>query len=152
MSSKGSSLYSVQILWFYDCIHMAEMEWWVLSPYYLRQETCLVFFYILNIGAHVTYSLSLTAVQKFQSKIFGVPGGSDGKESTCNVGDQGSITGLGRSPGEMNGYPLQYSCLENSMDRWAWWAPGHGIQRVRHDWVTITWGEIPHLHSKHSSL
>ena len=47
------------------------------------------------------------------------PGGSDGKESACNVGDLGSIFGLGRSPGESNGYPLQYSCLENSMDRGA---------------------------------
>ena len=43
-------------------------------------------------------------------------GGSDGKESACNVGDPGSTPGLGRSPGEGNGNPLQYSCLENSMD------------------------------------
>ena len=47
----------------------------------------------------------------------GFPGGSDGKESACNAGDQGSISGLGRSPGEENGNPLQYSCLENSTDR-----------------------------------
>ena len=47
----------------------------------------------------------------------GFPGGSDGKESACNVGDQGSIPGLERFPEEGNGYPLQYSCLENSMDR-----------------------------------
>ena len=46
--------------------------------------------------------------------------GSDGKESACNVGDLGLIPGLGRSPGEGNGYPLQYSGLENSMDRGAW--------------------------------
>jgi len=45
------------------------------------------------------------------------PGGSDGKESACNAGDPGLIPGLGRSPGEGKGYPLQYSCLENSMDR-----------------------------------
>ena len=45
------------------------------------------------------------------------PGGSDGKVSACNEGDLGSIPGLGRSPGEGNGNPLQYSCLENSMDR-----------------------------------
>ena len=45
------------------------------------------------------------------------PGGSDGKESACNVGDQTSVPGSGRSSGEGNGYPLQYSCLENSMDR-----------------------------------
>ena len=46
----------------------------------------------------------------------GFPGGSAGKESACNVGDLGLIPGLGRSPGEGNGYPLQYSGLENSMD------------------------------------
>ena len=51
---------------------------------------------------------------KHQSK--GLPCGSAGKEFTCNVGDQGSIPGLGRSPGEEKGYPLQYSGLENSMD------------------------------------
>ena len=51
----------------------------------------------------------------------GFPCGSAGKESACNARDMGSIPGLGRSPGEGNGYPLQYSCLENSMDRGAWW-------------------------------
>ena len=50
----------------------------------------------------------------------GVPGGSDGKVSACNAGDLGSITGSGRSPEEVNGNPLQYSCLENPMDRGAW--------------------------------
>ena len=55
-------------------------------------------------------------------KLSGVPGGSDGKESACNAGDLGLIPGLGRSPGEGNGNPLQYSCLGNSMDREAWWA------------------------------
>ena len=50
----------------------------------------------------------------------GFPGGSDSKESTCNAGDLGLIPGLGRSPREGNGYPLQYSCLENPMDRGAW--------------------------------
>ena len=48
-----------------------------------------------------------------------LPGGSDGKESTCNVGDPGSTPGSGRSLGEVNGNPLQYSCLENSMDKGA---------------------------------
>ena len=50
----------------------------------------------------------------------GFPGGSDGKASAYNVGDLGSIPGLGRSPGEGNGNPLQYSCLENPMERGAW--------------------------------
>ena len=49
--------------------------------------------------------------------VLGLPGGSDGKESACNVGDMGSIPGSGRSPGEGNGNPLQYSCLENPMDK-----------------------------------
>ena len=51
---------------------------------------------------------------------YGFPGGSDSKESTCKTGDQGSIPGSGRSPGEGNGCPLQYSCMENSMDRGDW--------------------------------
>ena len=58
----------------------------------------------------------------------GFSGGADGKESACNVGDLGSIPGLGRSPGEGKGYPLQYSNLENSMD-----CVVMGAQRVRHD-------------------
>ena len=55
----------------------------------------------------------------------GLPGGPDSKESTCNVGDLGSIPVSGRSPGEGNGYPLQYSCLQNPMDRGAWGTAVH---------------------------
>ena len=54
--------------------------------------------------------------------MFTAFGGSDGKESTCNSGDPCLIPGSGRSPGERNDNPLQYSYLENSMDRGAWWA------------------------------
>ena len=61
--------------------------------------------------------------------MLGFPGGSDGKESACNVGDLGSIPRLGRSPGEGNGNPLQYSCLENSMDRGFWQATVHGVAK-----------------------
>ena len=57
------------------------------------------------------------------------PGGSDGKESACNAGDLGSMPGLGRSLGEGNGNPLQYSCLENPMDRGAWWAVVPGVTK-----------------------
>ena len=60
-------------------------------------------------------------------EFLGFPGGSDGKESACNVGNLGSILGLGRSPGGRHGNPLQYSCLENPMDRGAWWATVHGV-------------------------
>ena len=59
----------------------------------------------------------------------GFPGGSDGKLSICNAGEQALIPGLGRSSREENGYPLQYSCLENSTDRGAWWAIVHGVSK-----------------------
>jgi len=62
----------------------------------------------------------------------GLPDGSAGKESTCNAGDTGdlgSIPGLGRSPEGGNSNPLQHSCLENPMDRGAWWATVHGLSK-----------------------
>ena len=66
----------------------------------------------------------------------GFPGGSDGKETACNVGDLGSIPGSGRPPGEGNGNPLQYPCLENPMVRGACSLQSMGLQRVGHDWAT----------------
>ena len=59
------------------------------------------------------------------------PGGLNGKESACNAGDPSSIPGLGRSSEEGNGNPLQSSCLENPMDRGAWWAAVHGGAKSR---------------------
>ena len=61
-------------------------------------------------------------------KVF--PGGSEAKQSACNAGELGSIPGSGRSPGEGHGYPLQYSCLKNPMDRGASWATVQGSQRA----------------------
>ena len=61
------------------------------------------------------------------SPLISFPGDSDSKESACNAGDLGSIPGLERYPGEGNGTPLLYSCLENSMDRGVWWATVHGV-------------------------
>ena len=63
--------------------------------------------------------------------MLGFPGGSDGKESACNAGDPGSIPGLRRSPRGGHGNPLQYSCLENPMDRGAWQATVHGVAQSR---------------------
>ena len=57
------------------------------------------------------------------------PGGSDGKESTSNIGDLGSILGWGRSPGKGGVYPLQYSCLNSCRDTGAWWATVHGVTK-----------------------
>ena len=61
----------------------------------------------------------------------GFPGGLDGKASACNAGDLGLIPESGRSPGVGNSNPLQYSCLENSMDGGAWWAAVHGVAKSR---------------------
>ena len=75
----------------------------------------------------------------------GFPGGLEGKASACNAGDLGWIPGSGRSPGEGNGTPLQYSCLENPMGRGAWSATVHGVTKSRtrlsddtFDWITWT--------------
>ena len=81
------------------------------------------------------------------SIMFSLPCGSDDKESACHAGDPGLNPGLERSPGEGNGYPLQYSCLENPMDRGAWWAiQSMGSQWVGHDWATNT-HTLSHHHS-----
>ena len=61
--------------------------------------------------------------------LLGFPGGSAGRESACNAGDLGSIARSGRSPGERNGNPLQYSGLGNPMDAGAWWAIVHGVAK-----------------------
>ena len=60
-----------------------------------------------------------------------LPGGSEGKVSACNAGDPGLIPGSGRSPGEGDGTPLRYSCLENPMDGEAWWATVHAVAKNR---------------------
>ena len=61
----------------------------------------------------------------------GFPGSSEDNECACHAGHLNLIPGSGRSPGEGDGNPLQYSCLENPIDRGAWWATGHGVTRVR---------------------
>ena len=64
--------------------------------------------------------LKTTVMKTEIENLMGFPGGSDNKEPACNAGDLGLIPGSGRTPGEGNGYPLQYSCLEDSMDRRVW--------------------------------
>ena len=65
--------------------------------------------------------------------VWGFPDGSVVKNPPTNAGDMGLIPGLGRSPGEVNGNPFQYSCLGNPIDREAWWASVHGVTRVGHN-------------------
>ena len=71
-----------------------------------------------------------------RTSLLGFPYSSVGKESAYNAGDLGSTPGLGRPPGERNGNPLQYSCLESLIDRGAWQATAHGVARVGHDLAT----------------
>ena len=76
---------------------------------------------------------------KYFLPFLGFPGGSDSKESACSEGDPGPISGSGRSPGEGNGNALEYSCLENSLDRGAWWADspcGHK-ELDTNEWLTL---------------
>ena len=73
--------------------------------------------------------LGIVVSMWWEQEVFSVFRGSYGKESDCNAGDGGSIPGSKRFPGEGNGNPLQYSCLENSMNGGAWWAAVHGIAK-----------------------
>ena len=99
--------------------------------------------YIIYIHTHIKYILYIAFILCITYELYslslyiyiythwcvGFPGGSDGKEFAYNVEDMGLIPGLRRSPGEGNGYPLQYSCLENSMDSRAWQATVQGIAK-----------------------
>ena len=80
-----------------------------------------------------SYVLSLIFTWGQSQTTVGFPGGSEDEASVCNAGDPGSIPGLGRPPGEGNGNPLQYSCLENSMNTGAWWATVQGFT----EWDTV---------------
>ena len=90
---------------------------------------------IITIEVYLLMFISIHDQTLFSLRLpvyMGFLGGSDSKESTCNAGDVGSIPGSGRSPGERNGNPLQYSYLENSINRGAWQATVHGVEK-RHD-------------------
>ena len=82
-------------------------------------------------GITDSMEMSLNKLRELVTDREAFPGGSDGKASAYNVGYPGSIPGSGRSPGDGNGNPLQYSCLENSVDSGAWWATAHGLAKNR---------------------
>ena len=86
----------------------------------------------LSQGIQLNNSWPTETMRKYVfSFILGFPGSSAGKESACDAGDLSSIPGSGKTPGEGNGYPLQYSCLENFMDRGVWQATVHGVAKSR---------------------
>ena len=103
-------------------------------------------YYFMSLG---TPSLSAKSKQKLNvvssmQSLMGFPGSWDSKEFACSAGDAGWIPGSGRSPGEGNGYPLQYSCLENPMDEGAWRAIVHGVAKSQKD--TTEWLHF-HFHA-----
>ena len=102
-------------------IKISSAERMYLKPRRFGFECCSCPKPILEPSASYLHSLSFSLLIS-KNDVMGFPGSSDGKESACNLADQGSIPGSGSSPGEENGNPLQYSCLENSMDRGAWQA------------------------------
>ena len=107
----------------------------------------IIILYLLNVPVTCQLDLNKAGGKKNKHLIMSQPtfikeriaiinDSSVGKESACNAGDLGSIPRSGRSPGGGNGNPLQYSCLENPMNRGAWQATVYGVTRVGHDLVT----------------
>ena len=113
----------------YICIHCSLC---LECPSFLHFENVHVFWFPQ--GKHNDIWVLLKNSRDF-------PGGSNGKESACNAGNLGSISGSGSSPGKGSSYPLQYSWLENPMDREVWRDTVHGVAKS-HDWVTSTFKEF----------
>ena len=146
--------------------HLLAMKWWDQMPWSSFFEC-----WVLSQLFHSPLPLSsrgslfpLVAESKEEPKsllrkdllcIMGFLGGSEVKAYACNAGDVCSIPGSGRSPGEGNGHPLQYSCLENPMDGGAWQATVHGVVKSR-TWLSdftftfhsASWNQVPSLHGK----
>ena len=119
--------------WFdsWKCLHLTFRIWFLHTFFDPEDKFC-------------TWRLWFLLWQSFW-RIF--PSGSDSKESACNAGDLGLIPGSGRSSGEGNGGSLQYSCLENPMDRGAWWGRVHGISKSQTQlkWLSKNWFRTPGL-------
>ena len=123
--------------------HQAPLSMEFSRQEYWRGLTCLPPGDLPDPGIKPKSLMSSFLTGRFFTTWEGFPGGSDGRESARNVGDLGSIPGLGRSPGGGHGNPLQYSFLENPMDRGA---TVYGSQRVRHDWATKHHLESPSMY------
>ena len=109
------ALYSI-IYWITQCLFKRYVD--------LIMHSCLA---VVVLGWRSMIFKNTAFFLLFSKSNLGFSFSSVGKESACNAGDLDSIPGLGRSPGEGNGNPLQYPCLENLMDRGAWWAAVHGV-------------------------
>ena len=123
--SKKWHFKNFQLLWLFCCSSaLAKQSCTILNRNKDTEHLCLT----PNFGREGIYYLPI--------KSSGFPGNSAVKEFTCNAGDMGSTPGSGSFPGEGNGNPLRYSCLENPMDREVWWTTVHGVARIRHDLAT----------------
>ena len=100
----------------------------LLNPQNISTGRSLSVYLLLSVPVVLAYLLNLLLLRL---RLMDFTGSSDGKESACNAGDPGSILGSGKSPGEGNGNPLQYSYLESSMDRGAWRSTVHGVAKSR---------------------
>ena len=114
--------------------HIGMDSWIFILSYRLESIPLIILLFGFGLlGAPLDWLLSF---RHGSVSLWGFLHGSVGKESACNAGDSGSIPGSETSTGEGNGNPLQCSCLENPVDRGAWWATVRGVARVRHDWMT----------------
>ena len=126
--------------------HIGMDSWIFILSYRLEFITLIIFLYGFGLlGAPSGWLLSFRHVSV---SLWGFPHSSVGKESFCNAGDSGSIPGSETSTGEGNGNPLQYSCLENPVDRGVWWATVLGVARVRHDLATSLTSYFNHWRRK----
>ena len=144
-----------------SCIHVAASGiisfflWLSSSPLHicidgalLRHKICQLMPFNLSIFPFVTCAFSVISKNEELSLSPPFPGGSDNKESSCDMGDPSSILGLRRSPGGWNGTPLQYSAWRIPWTEEPNRLQSMGLQRIRHDWATNTWNtfpKIPHL-------
>ena len=110
----------------------------VHSPLACKQFFQYKMFYFLG-KLHLLLGLTMCWVRERSSTLYVLSFGADGKESACNAVNLGSIPGSGRCPGRGHGNPLQYSCMETSMDRGAWWTTVHGAAGSdTTDWLTLS--------------
>ena len=135
--SGHGSHYFTSFSWETEVPHVPKAQLWhFLNHFLCAQCLCFSSFYSPGIVRH-SFLFNTLARTPYIPRGIGqscpFPGGSDGKESACDAGDLGLISWLRRSPGAGHGYPLQYSCLGNPMDRGAWWLQSLGSQRVGHD-------------------
>ena len=139
ISSTGAETLSCPLLCSLTHSRYSVSIWWMNEFGNDPTQSLPNIMYSINASWMRMKQANLARLPSFEPR-FHFPGGSDSKTSAYNVGDPGSIPGLGRSPGEGNGNPLQYSCLENPMDGGAWLATVHGVakSRIRLSDFTIT--------------